>query len=174
MIKINNLETIYLKRLTNNDKKALFYLVKQNENHLRYLKWTQNYDEIKALKFIIGKNELFERDDESKELTFKLTNGNQIIGMVAAFNFNKIKKECEIGYWMDEAYCHQGIMRQTLITFIDFLFIEQGIDAIIVKVMPRNIASNRIITKLYFTQLKEQLIEDDETFNVYKLSKMYC
>ncbi len=173
MIKINNLESIYLEQLNNKDNNALCDLVRKNETHLEYLKWTQNYNPQKALQFIIGKNELFELNGDNRELTFKLTNGTVIIGMVAAFNFNYVSMECEIGYWLDESHCHQGIMRQTLITFIDYLFTQQDMSSIIVKVMPRNIDSNRIIMKLYFTPLQEKIVEGDEIFNVYKLDRMY-
>lgn len=62
----------------------------------------------------------------------------------------------ELSFWIDEEFSQKGLMKEAMKMVIDYLFNEEKLEGITVRVFEDNIASRAFIEKLGF--VKEQIL----------------
>lgn len=78
---------------------------------------------------------------------------NKIIGSVRISNIvYGAFLSCFLGYKLDEAYINQGLMTEALEKMIKIAFEEYHLHRLEANIMPKNIRSQRVVTKLGFEQ----------------------
>lgn len=115
---------------------------------------------------------------ESYQFNIELKSREKIIGGAGVFNIDTFDSKAEIGYWLNQNYWRQGIMKEALISLIDFAYKELKLNRLVIKAYSENKASNAIIKKLGFTyegterqSSKCVATENVHDVNVYSLLK---
>ena len=82
---------------------------------------------------------------------YEKSNLNQIIGTVCLRDITRtIYQSCEIGYKFDERHWHHGYATESLFQMISVAFDDLRLHRIVAKIMPENIASIQLVTRLGF------------------------
>lgn len=55
---------------------------------------------------------------------------------------------CTVGYWIDEAHAGQGLVPEALVLILRFAFEDLGLHRVEIGIIPRNLASRRVVEKL--------------------------
>jgi ribosomal-protein-alanine N-acetyltransferase len=68
-----------------------------------------------------------------------------------------------VGYWIDQAMAGQGLMPEAVITLLQYSFESLRLHRIEVNIIPRNVASRRVVEKLSirFEGIAERYLEID-------------
>ncbi len=80
----------------------------------------------------------------------ELKSEKKLIGAVGLHEIDHFNKSVEIGYWVNEKYQRQGVVKEALIKLIDFAFNKIKLNRLVIKAYPKNKASNNVAKKLNF------------------------
>jgi len=100
----------------------------------------------------------------------------KLIGTVNLFNFHEESKRAEIGYMLDPVYWGLGIMTETLIAIIEYLFKEMQFNRLEADIDPKNKKSASLLKNMGFKlegKFKERwivngLVSDSEMYGLTK------
>jgi ribosomal-protein-serine acetyltransferase len=70
---------------------------------------------------------------------------------VSANRIDQYHKKADIGYWLDKEHTGRGIMTASVKAFTEYLFNEQDVNRIEIRVIPENVKSWAIPERLGFT-----------------------
>ena len=85
-----------------------------------------------------------------------------MIGFIEFHNYNKNKKQVEIGCYLDPLYWNMGIMYRCLKVCIEDLFLNQDIEKIIMGHTIDNLRCKNLILKLGFKYEYEKIVKMSE------------
>jgi [ribosomal protein S5]-alanine N-acetyltransferase len=80
-----------------------------------------------------------------------LVNSDSLIGSIGLYKFEPTEK-CILGYSLDQQHHGKGYATEAVRLIVDFAFHEVGLHRIEAGVMPRNVASAKVLEKVGFTR----------------------
>jgi ribosomal-protein-alanine N-acetyltransferase len=102
-------------------------------------------------QLLIDENRKIQNRDLFKVWIYKADDMNRIIGSIALNNIIRgAFQSCYLGYRIDEDERNKGFMTEALREVITFVFIELRLHRIEANIMPRNIASLKVVENLGF------------------------
>lgn len=132
---------------------VLSYLIK-NKDFLE--KWetekSENYFTLNYQKMSLKKEiDNFKIEKALKFWIFKKDKPNQIIGSISLDNIIRGPfQSCFLGYKLDKDEINKGYMTEAVKKIIEIAFNSYGLHRIEANIMPRNLASIRVVEKLGF------------------------
>ena len=139
-------EEVRLRQLDISDADVLFNLVDQNREYLRHwLPWvdhTQTTSDSEA--FII---ENLRKRREGSTYGYAIIFEGKLVGHISLMHITG-GKDPEIGYWISSDVSGRGIVKLAAGVLTKFGLNTLGLDKIVIKAEPDNIASNKIAEKL--------------------------
>lgn len=131
-------ERLIIDSLKIQDKKDYFDNISHDKKVLETFICTY-CDDIKDFDFsnYLNRNDLF---------AIRLKNSSKLIGVISVFNNND--KTVEIGYGIGSEYWNKGYATEAVKAFINYLFVEQELDAVIASYFINNIASRKVMDKV--------------------------
>ena len=125
------------------DTEEMFALIERNRSFLRvFLSWIDKTPTAQKLQ------ETQVLWDEGQNLAFYMIYNEKIIGDVSFVKIDETLKMAEVGYFMDQAYCGNGLMTEAVRTLIKYGFEEMGLNKIVIKSATTNIPSLKIPKRL--------------------------
>lgn len=159
-------EEIKLKQLSLDNSKELFELTEKNKEFLLpWFEWTSEMSFERTKKFIINS---IKSNKKSKGCDLGIYYKEQLIGVIALVNFNKIEKEAEISYWLSKDFNGKGIITRCCRKLEEYCFTKINFDKLYIIAFPENLASRAIPEKLGF-----KLIDADKDATIINNKKSY-
>lgn len=159
MIIIN--ENLKLEQLQVEDAPRLFELTEKDREYLsEFLPWPEFTKVVEDSRAFI-ESTLKDRSENS-EYGYGIKYKNIVYGHISLMYIND-GKDPEIGYWIASEMSGKGLTTTVAKTIENLAFDTLGFEKVIIRVDPKNVASNRIAEKLEFTFLGEF---DDEKYGV--------
>jgi ribosomal-protein-alanine N-acetyltransferase len=135
---------LVLKRIEKADVQQVFAIY-SNDKVFEYCGILPKHN-IETVAKMIGH---FERDYNKKSRIklgiFSKHEGNKLVGIIEAMDFNQKVSMVTIGYFLAEEYWGKGIATEALGILIKFLFETVNINRIQAEVMPANEASKKVL-----------------------------
>lgn len=149
-------ESIILRALKLEDAKEI-YLIRSNEENLKYVNMTAYADVARAERFINAvKEDIKEGVVSFWGISLKDRDMcEKVIGTICIFEMEDKEKSLEIGYEMHCGFKRRGIMTEAMKAVIEFAFREFDINTISAETHEDNEASKRLIEKLGFVESDE-------------------
>ena len=155
-----------LRKLSKNDSEEILQLRSDKEIN-KFLDRKPSKTLEDALNFI---NNIIE--NESDELFYwaiTKTGEDKLIGTICLFDFIQDSKKCEIGYELLKEYHGQGVMIEAARKVIDYVSKTHGIKIIDAQTHRDNINSTRLLEKLNFEKLKNE-VESNPNLILFRLT----
>ena len=148
MSRIQVSETLYLSRITRNDKAAYLQHLADEEISRNTLAVPFPYTEADA----DSRLEQCETQACEPEKLFAIreSTGHLIGSIGIAGELPTEAKSAEFGYWLAKPYRGRGVMTQAIITFADHCFDRLGFDYLYAIPFLSNLASQRALAKAGF------------------------
>lgn len=142
---------LLLRRMTEQDAEEILKL-RSNENVMRYIdrKRTENIEDAKQWLQIV-ENALYNNSGITWGITLK-ENPSLLIGSIGYWRIIKEHYRAEVGYMLSPSFWRQGIMKEALLTIIDFGFRELNLHSIEAHINTLNVASANILSATGFVQ----------------------
>jgi ribosomal-protein-serine acetyltransferase len=137
-----------LRQLDSSEADILYTLVDQNRDYLRHwLPWVDhNKTPADSETFI---NETIRKRQEGSEYGYAIIFDGKPVGHISLMHVTD-GKDPEIGYWISSEVAGKGITTRAAGALTDFGFHTLGLDKIVIKAEPDNIASNKVAEKLNY------------------------
>ncbi len=127
-------------------------------NNLKISKWLSKvphpYKKKDAEWWINDCKEKFKKKGKEKiksyPFSIELKKEKKLIGAVGLHDIDYFEKNAEIGYWVNENYWRQGIIKEALIKIIDCAFKKLKLNRLTIKAYTKNKASNGVAKKMGF------------------------
>ncbi len=127
----------------------LFNLVDKNRVRLReFLGWLDNITTIEDEKNYIKST------NKGIVTNFVINFGNKIVVTIDFYDYNKIEKSADIGYWLDTDFEGNGIITKCCKKLIEYGFDELNLKNIIIHCNILNIKSENVAKRLNFDFIK--------------------
>lgn len=166
-------EGLILHSATPQDAEIIYQAIDTNREDLRvWLPFIDNLHSVADEEVFL--NSLMETPIEQRNITFLIKKDTIFCGLVGFVLTDTINHKTEIGYWLLPEFRHQGIMKRSVHTLINWAIEKRDMNRIQIKCATGNIASNTIPRKLGF-QLEgierdgELLINGYTDLNIYSL-----
>lgn len=160
-------ENITLEQLKIQDAERVFALTEANREYLsKFLPWPESTKAVSDSRDFIEL--MLKRRGNNEEYGYGIKYDESIVGHISLMHLNDGQSP-EIGYWVAKEYSGKGITTLAARALTDFGINELGLDAIIIRADPNNIASNKIAEKIGYI-FEGQV--DDETYrklNIWRL-----
>jgi ribosomal-protein-serine acetyltransferase len=141
---------LFLRVLRPYEAGALFSLVQENREHLRqWLPWidatrspvdSRRFLEISYAGFLRGGG-----------FNFGIRYHGELVGVIGFHGFDRANRTTSIGYWLSQAACGKGLMRQSVSACIEYAFDKQGMNRLYIRCATANHRSRRVAQALGFT-----------------------
>ena len=132
-----------------------------NKSHLKkWLPWVENNKIEDTKLFIEASKKQYCENNGFKSFIFCK---NKIIGYIGYHKIDWINKTTSIGYWLVEDYVGKGIMTRVCKKFIDYAFVDLGLNRVEIRCAENNYKSRAIPERLGFTN--EGTIREVELLN---------
>lgn len=140
----------------------------------KYMAWEAHTEKSQTIDFLKGE---IARREAGKGVTWAIFKGSVFCGIVSlialvrshrALTYNK----AELAYWLHREYQGQGIMTEAVCRVMQFGFRELGLHKICVSHFSINEASEKLIKRLGFRYIGEQ-IEEFQKDGVWYNHKSY-
>ena len=136
---------ISIRELRYSDEFDLFDLFK-NENVTKYLAFS-HYESLDQAKTLIEKAINQYKNQEIFYLGIVSNDNNKLIGYIGLSRYDLTATTCQVVYALNEKYWKKGIMTDSLMLFIDYLFNEQNKEIIIGTHIDNNESSGKVMLK---------------------------
>jgi len=141
---------IELQQMEESDSPDIFNTINNEREHLGkwlpFVSFTNDLsDTEKFVKSVINAPE------NRFEYIFTIRKNNQFAGIIGFKDTDRLNKKTELGYWLSESYCKQGIVTKSVEKLCEFAFRQQGLNRIQIKCAVENISSKNIPKKLGFS-----------------------
>lgn len=133
------------------DAAMLFAQVERNRLHLRqWLPWLDDNNCLADSQFFI---QLAEQDKtRGKSHTFAVRHQQALIGVCSLDAIDQKQGVANVGYWLSEDYCGQGIMTRSVKALLDFAFATLELQQLRLNTAEGNLKSRAIAERLGFSQ----------------------
>lgn len=139
---------LLLRKITNKDLPMLFELF-SNPNVTKYYNITTLVEEKEAEEFLRFYQEIFNQKKGIRWGLSLLDEPDKLIG-TCGYNFFKMYGRANLGYDLHPDYWSQGLMAEALRKIITFGFNGLQINRVEATVMLDNLASRKLLGKLFF------------------------
>ena len=140
---------ISLKEIDLSDANVIFVTIDSQREYLR--KWLPFIDNTKEVtdtrRFIKA---MMDTPEKTKEFTFVIHFEGEFAGLIGTKDTDKANKRTEIGYWLSEKFQKKGIITQSVLRLMQFLFDDLGMNRIQIKCATGNFSSKKIPQRLGF------------------------
>ncbi len=162
-------DTLELRAVPRKEAQTMFDLTVDNRPYLaRYLPWA---DETKTVDDSLAFIEATEsKRANGEEYGFGIVLEGQIVGHISIMHL-KDGKMPEIGYWIAEPVSGSGITTKAAKALTHFGLETLGLDTILIRAVPENIASNKIAENLGYKLEGVELDEKGLPHNHWVLRK---
>lgn len=159
-------DSIALRQLHPDDAGKLFTLVDSNRTHLSaWLPWVEDSTSAQDTREFIEST--LHKRQTGAAYEYGIFLDGQLVGHASLMHVND-GSELEIGYWIAEQTSGRGVTTAAAKALTDFGFGELGLDKIVIKAEPANVASNKIAEKLGYTlERTERSKRVDRQVNVW-------
>jgi len=141
--------SISLKEIDLSDANDIFRTIDSQREYLR--KWLPFIDNTKEVtdtrRFIKA---MMDTPEKTKEFTFVIHFEGEFAGLIGTKDTDKANKRTEIGYWLSEKFQKRGIITQSVLKLMHFLFDELEMNRIQIKCATGNFSSKKIPQRLGF------------------------
>jgi ribosomal-protein-serine acetyltransferase len=125
------------------------FIVRNKDFFIDWIPFVSQIHSLHDIERLMKKN--LERYIQGLGLYYTLWENNTLIGYVLAREIDKEAKWAEIGYMVDEQYTGRGIMKESCIRLINYLFDDVNMDKIVICCTDDNEKSKALAIKLGFT-----------------------
>jgi ribosomal-protein-serine acetyltransferase len=141
---------LFLRVLRPYEAGALFSLIQENRSHLReWLPWIDaTRSPVDSRRFLEMSYSGFLR---GAGFNFGIRYYGGLIGVIGFHGFDRANRTTSIGYWLSQAMCGKGIMRQSVGACIQYAFEKQGMNRLYIRCATGNQRSRRVAEALGFT-----------------------
>jgi len=146
----------------------MFELVQKDREYLgKWLPWVEHTNSVEdSLAYI---NLMLASRRDGKEYGYSIELYGEMVGHASLMHLLD-DKEPEIGYWIASSVSGQGITTKVAERLTRLGIDTLGLDHIIIRARPENIASNRIAEKVGYT-FRENVPDGEDTLNVWEYRK---
>ena len=155
-------ERLLLRRMTTNDAKEILFL-RSSKEVMKYIDREIIKSEKEAQLFI---NKIDASLNSNNGIMWGITLKEQprrLIGNIGYWRLVKEHYRAEVGYMLHPSFWKKGIMREALLSVIDFGFDKMNLHSIEANINPGNAASARLLKSTGF--IKEAYFKEDYFFN---------
>jgi [ribosomal protein S5]-alanine N-acetyltransferase len=155
-------ERLLLRRMTTNDAEEILYL-RSNDDVMKYID-RERTKSIEDAKSFLDKIEA--SLDSNNGIMWGITlkeNPRKLIGNIGYWRLIKENYRAEVGYMLHPSFWKKGIMKEALLSVIDFAFNEMNLHSIEANINPGNTASATLLESTGF--IKEAYFKEDFFFN---------
>lgn len=155
-------ERLLLRRMTTNDAKEILFL-RSSKEVMKYIDREITKSEKEAQLFI---NKIDASLNSNNGIMWGITLKEQprrLIGNIGYWRLVKEHYRAEVGYMLHPSFWKKGIMREALLSVIDFGFDKMNLHSIEANINPGNAASARLLKSTGF--IKEAYFKEDYFFN---------
>jgi len=96
------------------------------------------------------KKQFAKKDKDSYEFNIELKSEKKLIGGIGIHKVDYFDSTANIGYWMNEKYWKQGIIKEALIKLIDFAYNKLKLNRLVIIAYVGNKASNGVAKRFKF------------------------
>lgn len=155
-------ERLLLRRMTTNDAEVILSL-RSSEEVMKYID-RERTKSISDAKLFIDKIDasLDSNNGIMWGITFK-EQPHELIGNIGYWRLVKEHYRAEVGYMLLPSFWKKGLMKEALLSVIDFGFNKMNLHSIEANINPGNIASARLLKSTGFMQ--EAYFKEDYFFN---------
>ena len=141
-------ERLILRKLVYSDKNDIFSYAK-NPEVSKYVIWETHETEFDSLEFL---NIVYEAYNKNRPAPWgiQLKNDSRIIGTAGFVDWDKEKKEAEIGYALSQKHWNKGFITEAVKEIIKFGFENMDLEKITSRCKPENTGSYKILEKCGF------------------------
>ena len=147
----------------------LFELTDKNREYLSsFLPWVSNVKTVDDSREYIMQT--LKNRTEGKAYTYGIELDGIIVGDINLRGLKDMNQQAIIGYWIDAAQSGRGLTTKAVHALTNFGIGTLGLDKIILRASPDNIASNRVAEKVGYV-FSNQIVEDGNTLNIWIADK---
>ena len=158
-----------LVQLTPSQADVLFALTDNNREYLgEFLRWVPCVKTVDDSLHHI--HETLENRKNNIKYTYGIEAGGEVVGDINLRNLQDDALPAEIGYWIAPEYSGKGFTTRAVSALTELGMNSLGLNKIIIRANPDNIASNRVAEKAGYIHVGSE-VEDGETLNVWSISK---
>lgn len=144
-------DDIELKHFTDSDAEVLFQLVDKNRKHIgRWLSWVPTMTSVDAIAK--KTREWSKEQTKGTDETFGVWYEEALVGAISLNHINKLDKNAEIGYWLDENHQGKGIVTNSCKLLLAYGFKDLRLHIIEISCSRGNDKSRAITKRLGFTK----------------------
>jgi len=165
---------LYLRKVRLSDSLALFKIW-SDPDVTRFMNIT-SFTTLNQAEEMIGLFKSLDQDNKAIRFTIIELESGKIIGS-CGFNYLDFEHEkAEIGYELSKAYWGRGYATEAIHSLLEYAFINLRLNRIEAKVVPQNLNSIKVLSKLNFKfegtlRQSEKAQEKFHDINVYSLLK---
>lgn len=150
-----------LRQLILDDAERIRYL----RSHPQVMRFMDSHEhkEIKDSELFIADNLESYRLQNGIFWALSLKDSGKFIGDLALWKLDRKNSRGEIGYTLDPAFWGKGLMKEALITVLDFGFRKLKLHSFEANINPKNEKSKRLLIQLGF--VKEAYFRENYYFN---------
>ena len=160
-------ERLTLRRVSLDDQQSIFALRSDVEIN-KYLQREPSKNIEDAVDFINKVNDNIEKNT-SLYWAITLTETKAFVGTICLFDFSSQENSCEIGYELMHRFQGQGIMKEAMVSVVEYVFHTLKVQKIVAYTHKENLVSINLLSKLGFLESKE-LDQENPDVGVYTLS----
>lgn len=154
-------QRLLLRRLTKEDVEEIFKL-RSDEDVMKFIGKITAATPREAMEFINGVNESWMANTGILWAIELQENPGKLIGYIGHWRLIKEHYRSEVGYMLMPEYWNQGIMKEALLTVIDFGFQSIKLHSIEAHIDPNNVASSGLLQATGF--VREGYFKEDFYF----------
>jgi ribosomal-protein-serine acetyltransferase len=133
------------------DAEAVFAMIDRNRARLReWLYWVDRTESAEQVREFIDAAR--QQWDEGLGPNAAILLDGKIGGSMGSHRFDLDRRNCSIGYWIDEAHAGKGIVTRCSAALLDYLFDEAGMHRVEIRCGTANARSCAIPERLGFTR----------------------
>lgn len=147
----------------------LFELTDRNRTYLgEFLPWVPLVKTVDDSRKHI--HETLENREKGTAYTYAMELDGKVVGDVSLRNIDDAARPPEIGYWVSPDHSGKGLTTRAVKALTDLGINSLGLDKIVIKANPENVASNKVAEKAGYTLVGHES-EDNEELNVWSINK---
>lgn len=151
-----------LRQVQASQAEELFDLVDRNRDYLaKWLPWVDDTRNPADSRYFIEK--MLDHRQSGTEYGYGIYHEGALVGHISLMHIND-GKDPEIGYWVAEGISGRGIASRSAEVLTDFGLKSLGLDHIVIKADPKNLASNKVAENIGY-KLHSQA-EDERTGSI--------
>ncbi|WNQ09926.1 GNAT family protein [Paenibacillus aurantius] len=144
-------DRLYLAQLETGHAEELFQLTVRNREHLgEWLPFAHATHRVEDTLAYLESCRV--RHEAQDGLSAGIWREGQLVGTIGLHDYNRDNRRVEIGYWLSEDCCGQGIMTRACRVLINYVFSDLEFNRVQIKAAVGNLPSRAIPERLGFTQ----------------------